>query len=79
MIAAIASVTVLGLALGWSLGLAARYLKVEGNPLAEKVEALMPGSQCGQCGYAGCAPAAEAIANGQAPPTVCPPGGRALA
>ena len=79
MIIAIASLTVLGLSLGWLLGLAARYLKVEGNPIVEKVEALLPGSQCGQCGYPGCASAAEAIANGQAAPTICPPGGRALA
>jgi len=79
MIAAIASLTVLGLGLGGLLGIAARYLKVEGNPVVEKVEALLPGAQCGQCGYPGCAPAAEAIAEGQAPVTLCPPGGRALA
>ncbi len=79
MLAAIASLTVLGLTLGWLLGLAARYLKVEGNPVLVKVEALLPGSQCGQCGFPGCAPAAEAVANGQAPVTLCPPGGRALA
>jgi len=79
MLAAIASLTILGVTLGWLLGLAARYLKVDGNPLVEKVGALMPGSQCGQCGFPGCGVAAEAIANGQAPVTLCPPGGRALA
>ncbi|MBK1721787.1 electron transport complex subunit RsxB [Thiocystis violacea] len=79
MFAAIASLTTLGLALGGLLGLAARYLKVEGNAVTEEVAALLPGSQCGQCGYPGCAPAAEAIASGAAPVTLCPPGGRALA
>lgn len=79
MIAAIASLTLLGLTLGGLLGIAARYLRVEGNPLAEQVAALLPGSQCGQCGYPGCTPAAEAIAGGAAPPTICPPGGRAVA
>jgi electron transport complex protein RnfB len=79
MLAAIGSLALLGLALGGLLGVAARYLRVEGNPLVEQVAALMPGSQCGQCGYPGCGPAAEAIANGAAPPTVCPPGGKALA
>ncbi len=79
MLTAIASLTVLGLTLGWLLGLAARYLKVEGNPLVEKIEALLPGSQCGQCGFPGCGPAAEAVVNGEAPVTLCPPGGRALA
>ncbi|MEB4589800.1 RnfABCDGE type electron transport complex subunit B [Candidatus Thiothrix sp. Deng01] len=69
----------LGLVLGGLLGIAAQYLKVEGNPLQAEIEALMPGSQCGQCGYPGCAPAAEAIANGSAPVTACPPGGKALA
>jgi electron transport complex protein RnfB len=79
MLAAIGSLTLLGLTLGGLLGLAARHLRVEGNPLAAKVAELMPGSQCGQCGYPGCGPAAEAIASGAAPPTICPPGGRALA
>ena len=79
MLAAIASLTILGLTLGWLLGLAARYLKVEGNPVVEQIEALLPGSQCGQCGYPGCTPAAQAVANGESPVTMCPPGGRALA
>ena len=79
MFAAIGSVALLGLALGGLLGLAARYLRVEGNPLVEQIASLLPGSQCGQCGYPGCGPAAEAIANGAAPPTICPPGGRAVA
>jgi len=79
MLAAIASLTALGLILGWLLGLASRYLAVEGNPVVEQVEALLPGSQCGQCGFPGCGPAAEAVANRQAPVTACLPGGRALA
>ncbi len=40
---------------------------------------LLPGSQCGQCGFPGCRPAAEALAEGNAPATICPPGGSALA
>lgn len=79
MLTAIASLTVLGLALGWLLGLAARFLKVDGNPVVEQIEGLLPGSQCGQCGFPGCSPAAAAVANGQAGVTMCPPGGRALA
>ncbi|NCC40854.1 MAG: RnfABCDGE type electron transport complex subunit B [Gammaproteobacteria bacterium] len=79
MLAALTSLTLLGLTLGGLLGVAARFLRVEGNPLADQVAALLPGSQCGQCGYPGCTPAAEAIACGAAKPTICPPGGRALA
>lgn len=78
MLAAIFVLTALGLSLGALLGVAARHLKVEGNPLTDQVAELLPGSQCGQCGYPGCGPAAEAIASGSAPPTICPPGGRAL-
>ena len=79
MLTALASLTVIGLILGSILGLAARYLKVEGNPMIEKIVELLPGAQCGQCGYPGCAPAAEAIAGGHAKVTICTPGGRAVA
>lgn len=79
MLSAITSLFILGLTLGGLLGLAARYLRVEGNPLTEQLAALLPGSQCGQCGYPGCGPAAEAIASGAARVTICRPGGRAVA
>ncbi|MCW9033397.1 MAG: electron transport complex subunit RsxB [Alphaproteobacteria bacterium] len=79
MLTAIGSLTLLGLVLGGLLGIASKYLKVEGNPLVIEVEEMLPGSQCGQCGFPGCGPAAEALADGKADVTLCPPGGRALA
>ncbi|MGD8999460.1 MAG: electron transport complex subunit RsxB [Granulosicoccaceae bacterium] len=79
MISAIISITILGFLLGTLLGTAARYLRVEGNPLQQEIEDMLPGSQCGQCGFPGCSPAAEALANGSAEVTLCPPGGRSLA
>ena len=79
MIAAIVSLSLLGLILGLVLGVADRFFAVEGNPFIAEIEAMMPGSQCGQCGYPGCAGAAKAVAEGQAPVTLCPPGGKALA
>lgn len=79
VVSAIISLTSLGFCLGLLLAFAARYLKVDSNPVVDELEALMPGSQCGQCGFPGCRPAAEALANGEAPATLCPPGGRALA
>lgn len=79
MISAIVSLGLLGLALGIMLGLAAKYLKVEAGEQVQDILDMLPGSQCGQCGYPGCEPAAEAVASGQAPVTLCPPGGRALA
>ena len=79
MIAAVLSLTLLGAALGVVLGVANRFLQVEGDPLADELTALMPGSNCGQCGFPGCSGAAAAIAAGNASPACCPPGGKALA
>ncbi len=79
MLEAIVSLTILGVVLGGLLGIAAVYLKVEGNPLVEEIDEMLPGTQCGQCGYPGCTPAAEALAAGEAEVTFCPPGGRQLA
>ncbi|WP_455202432.1 RnfABCDGE type electron transport complex subunit B [Kaarinaea lacus] len=79
MLAAIASLTALGLTLGTILGMAAKKFKVETNPLINEVNEMLPGTQCGQCGFTGCNQAAEAIVEGEAPVTVCPPGGKSLA
>ena len=78
MIAAMISLTLLGLSLGGLLSLAARYLRVESNPLHEEIQQMLPGVNCGQCGFPGCGGAAEALASGNAPVTLCPPGGVAL-
>ena len=69
------SVTVLALIFGAILGVASIKLKVEADPIVEKIDAILPQSQCGQCGYPGCKPYAEAIANGDVI-TKCVPGGR---
>lgn len=45
-------------------------------PLSERINALLPQTQCGKCDYAGCKPYAEAIAQGDAI-NKCPPGGSA--
>jgi len=79
MFIAVLSISLLGLVLGIMLGFAAKYLKVEAGALTQEIEAMLPGSQCGQCGLPGCGPAAAAIADGSAPVTICPPGGKALA
>lgn len=66
----------LGLALlfGALLGYAAVRFRVEGNPLVERIDSLLPQTQCGQCGYPGCKPYAQAIADGDKI-NKCPPGG----
>ena len=45
--------------------------------LAERIDALLPQTQCTRCGYDGCRPYAEAIAEADAPINRCPPGGAA--
>lgn len=60
---------------GMVLAFAAIRFKVEGNPLVEQVDALLPQTQCGQCGHPGCRPYAQAIVDGEAI-NRCPPGGQ---
>jgi len=79
MFIAVAVLTIMGLALGWGLGFAGRIFHIDNDPLVEEIVAMMPGTHCGQCGFAGCSPAAEAIAHGEAEVTCCPPGGKPLA
>ena len=76
MLTAILIMALGAVVLGAALGFAAIKFKVEGNPLVEKIEAILPQTQCGQCGYPGCKPYAEAIAAGEADINRCPPGGQ---
>lgn len=77
MLTAILVFTLLALVLGALLGYAGQAFRVEGDPLADKIDALLPQTQCGQCGFPGCRPYAEAIAAGEADINRCPPGGEA--
>ena len=65
----------LAVVFGIILGYASIRFRVEGNPIVDQIDALLPQTQCGQCGYPGCRPYAEAIANGDAI-NKCPPGGQ---
>jgi electron transport complex protein RnfB len=67
----------LALLLGAALGYAALKFKVEGDPLIARIDAILPQTQCGQCGFPGCKPYATAIAEGRADINQCPPGGDA--
>ena len=58
--------------LGAALGYASIKFKVEGDPLVEKIDAILPQTQCGQCGFPGCKPYATAIAAGQIGPNASP-------
>jgi electron transport complex protein RnfB len=76
MMAAMVVLSALAGVSGLLLGFAAVRFKVEGDPIVEKIDALLPQTQCGQCGYPGCRPYAEAIAAGEAEINLCPPGGQ---
>jgi electron transport complex protein RnfB len=77
MLAAILVMLGLAVLLGVVLGYSALRFKVEGDPLVDKIDAILPQTQCGQCGYPGCKPYATAIAQGEADINQCPPGGDA--
>lgn len=76
IIFAVVAIGVLALIFGLVLGYASIRFKVEGDPLVEQIDAVLPQTQCGQCGYPGCKPYAEAIAEGD-DINKCPPGGEA--
>ncbi len=69
--------TLLAVLVGLALGIAAIRLRVNSNPVAERINALLPQTQCAQCGFPGCRPYSEAIAAGAADINRCPPGGEA--
>lgn len=75
MIGDILAITLLALFFGIVLGYAAIRFRIESDPVVDKIDAILPQTQCGQCGYAGCRPYAEAIASGEAEINQCPPGG----
>lgn len=75
MLTAILAIGILAALFGLLLGYAAIRFKVEGDPIVEQIDAILPQTQCGQCTYAGCRPYAEAIAAGEADINQCPPGG----
>lgn len=77
MLSAILAISLLATILGLLLGYAAVRYRVESDPVADQVDALLPQTQCGQCGFAGCRPYAEAIAAGKTEINQCPPGGEA--
>ncbi len=79
MLIAVVALAALGVLLGVILSMAARFLSVDSDPLADELEQMLPNLQCGQCGFVGCRPAAEALSAGEIEVTLCPPGGVALA
>ena len=77
MVTAVLALTALAGGFGLLLGFAAMRFRVEGDPVVDRIDAILPQTQCGQCGFPGCRPYAEAIAAGEADINQCPPGGDA--
>ncbi|MDH3916337.1 MAG: electron transport complex subunit RsxB [Chromatiales bacterium] len=77
MVAAIVAIATLSAGFGLLLGFAAVRFRTEGDPVVERIDALLPQTQCAQCGFPGCRPYAEAILAEGADINRCPPGGDA--
>ena len=65
--------------LGTALGFFKQFFAVEEDPLIGQIRELLPGVNCGGCGYPGCDGLAAAMAEGKAGIGSCPPGGKATA
>jgi electron transport complex protein RnfB len=77
MLIAIATIALIALAAGLLLSLASRRLPGDSGDLVERVNELLPQTQCAQCGFPGCRPYAAAIVQKGAAINLCPPGGEA--
>lgn len=71
ILTAIAIMTGLGVFFGVALAIANRYLKVEEDPRLDIIEGMLPGSNCGACGQAGCRAFAESLLGGVSKPSGC--------
>jgi electron transport complex protein RnfB len=78
MLTAISALVIMSAVFGLLLGWASHQFKIDEDPLADEIDAILPQTQCGQCGFAGCRPYAEAMASGDAEINRCPPGGEAV-
>ncbi|MBK1700414.1 electron transport complex subunit RsxB [Thiococcus pfennigii] len=77
MLAPILVIGILAALFGLLLGYSAIRFRVEGDPIVDQIDGLLPQTQCGQCGFPGCRPYAEAVAKGEAEIDLCTPGGEA--
>ncbi len=72
---AILTIAIIALAAGLALSFASQTLPADTSDIVEQINDLLPQTQCAQCGYPGCRPYASAVAAGDAPINLCPPGG----
>lgn len=76
MVFAVIFVSALGLLLGLGLAIASKIMAVPVDEKAEEIVAVLPGANCGACGFSGCAGYAAALSSGATQNTgMCAPGG----
>ncbi|CAB1275773.1 electron transport complex subunit RsxB [Candidatus Nitrosacidococcus tergens] len=75
MLLGILALSLLALLCGFVLGYVHSHLDPKEDFVVTQIESLLPQIQCAQCGYPGCRPYAQAIAQGEAEINLCPPGG----
>ncbi|MGB5247167.1 MAG: electron transport complex subunit RsxB [Woeseia sp.] len=75
MLIAVAIISAIALCAGLILSFAQRRLPASSESLVDDVNALLPQTQCAQCGYPGCRPYAAAIVDDNVAINLCPPGG----
>ena len=72
IILSVIAVGIIGMLLGILIAVAAKKFAVQLDPRIEEVAALLPGANCGGCGFAGCSDLAKNIVAGSAPIGKCP-------
>lgn len=75
ILSAVVAMGGLGLVLSAALGVAAKVFYVYVDPKIGEVADVLPGANCGGCGYAGCSDCAAAMVAGEAAPNACKAGG----
>ena len=75
VLVAVSSVTIIAAACATLLCIASKVMYVHIDDRIEKIQEALPGSNCGACGFAGCAGYAEALVAGGVKGNLCPPGG----
>ncbi len=71
LISSVISMGGIGAVLAIFIAVADKKLSVKEDPRVEQLLDILPGTNCGGCGYAGCRSLAEALMKGDAPPTSC--------
>ena len=69
----------IGLIAGVGLAIASAVMAVPVDEKAAAIEEILPGANCGACGYSGCSGYAKALSEGKAKPGLCAPGGDSVA